>query len=82
MNRTCRCVSCIMPPHMMQKMLENKDADCGFHPGGDGKPAGGADCAGVHGRGAVRGAERGAADDLRREAPAVLADGDAGAVRK
>ena len=27
MNRTCRCVSCIMPPHMMQKMLENKDAE-------------------------------------------------------
>lgn len=27
MPRVCRCVSCITPPHMLQKMLENKDPE-------------------------------------------------------
>jgi Zn-dependent metalloprotease len=27
MNRTCRCLNCITPPHMLQKLLENPDKD-------------------------------------------------------
>ncbi len=27
MPRTCRCVSCITPPHILQKMLDNKDPE-------------------------------------------------------
>jgi Zn-dependent metalloprotease len=27
MNRTCRCLNCITPPHLLQKLLESKDKD-------------------------------------------------------
>ncbi len=27
MRRTCRCVNCIVPPHMLRKLLENDDPD-------------------------------------------------------
>ena len=27
MPRTCRCVSCITPPHILQKMLDNQDPE-------------------------------------------------------
>jgi Zn-dependent metalloprotease len=27
MNRICGCLNCIMPPHMLQKLLESKDKD-------------------------------------------------------
>jgi len=27
MNATCRCLNCIMPPHLLQKLLESKDKD-------------------------------------------------------